>query len=269
MEAGARRGRARAAVLPFPHAPSLPRIGGRDLLPSGRALLVGFAILGATIGAYFVARETSMFAVRTIEIDGAPPRVAAHVRAALKTLDGKSLLALSASDVTQRLNRLPDVASVSYDRNFPHTLRLHVVPAHTIAMLRRGASAWLISSDGRVIRTAGRTAAPLLPRIWLPSNAEINAGEPLQDGDASNAVSALADARRAGFSERVLGVRASGHELTFVLQNRLELRFGDSSDLVAKVAVARKVVPLSGDFGYLDVSVPERPVAGGKPQVSG
>lgn len=269
MEAGARRGRARAAVLPFPHAPSLPRIGGRDLLPSARALLIGFAILGATVGAYFVARETSMFAVRTIEIDGAPPPVAAHVRSALRSLDGKSLLALSGGDVTQRVDRLPDVASVSYDRNFPHTLRLHVVPAHTIAMLRRGASAWLVSSDGRVIRSAGRTAAPLLPRIWLPSDARVDAGQALPDGDASSAISALAGARRAGLAERVLAVRASDHELTFILEGHLELRFGDASDLVAKVAVARKVVPLASGFGYLDVSVPERPVAGGKSQLSG
>jgi cell division protein FtsQ len=269
MEAGARRGRARAAVLPFPHAPSLPRLGGRDLLPSGRALLIGFAIVGATVGAYFVARETSMFAVRTIEIDGAPPAVAAHVRSALRSLDGKSLLALNGGDVTQRLDRLPDVASVSYDRNFPHTLRLHVVPAHTLAMLRRGASAWLVSSDGRVIRSAGRTAGPLRPRIWLPSDAQVNAGDAVPGGDASNAISALAGARRAGFAERVLAVRANDHELTFILQNHLELRFGNASDLVAKVAVARKVVPLSSDFGYLDVSVPERPVAGSKPQLSG
>jgi cell division protein FtsQ len=256
-------------VLPFPHAPSLPRIRGRDLLPSGRALLVGFALLAATVLAYFVARETSMFAVRTIEVEGAPPRVAAHVRAALRPLDGTSLLALRSGDVTQRLDRLPDVASVSYDRDFPHTLRLHVAPAHTIAVLRRGASAWLASSDGHVIREAGRTAAPLLPRIWLASDADPSPGRALDDADGQRAISALADARRAGFAERVLAVRANDHELTFVLENHFELRLGDASDLAAKAVVARKILPLATDFGYVDVSAPERPVAGGKPQVSG
>jgi cell division protein FtsQ len=256
-------------VLPFPRAPRLPLVRGRDLLPSGRALLVGFALVAATILAYFVARETSMFAVRTIEIDGAPPRVAAHVRAALRPLDGASLLAVHASDVTQRVDRLPDVASVTFDRDFPHTLRLHVAPAHTIAVLRRGASAWLASSDGHVIREAGRTAAPLLPRIWLPSGADPSPGQALDDADGQRALAALADARRAGFAARILAVRSNDQELTFVLENRLELRLGDASDLATKVIVAQRILPLAGDFGYLDVSAPERPVAGGKPQVSG
>ena len=92
-------------------------------------LLIGFALIAATVLAYFGARETSMFALTTVDVRGAPPLVAAHVRQALRPLHGKSLLALSPGDVTQRLERLPDVASVSYDRDFPHTLRLRISPA--------------------------------------------------------------------------------------------------------------------------------------------
>lgn len=269
MEVGARRGRPRAAVLPFPHPPNLSRLGPRELLPSGRALLIGFALIAATVLAYFGARETSMFALTTVDVRGAPPLVAAHVRQALRPLHGKSLLALSPGDVTQRLERLPDVASVSYDRDFPHTLRLRISPAHTIAVVRQGAAAWLVASDERVIRTAPRTAAPRLPRVWVPREAELTPGQELSGDGVSAAIQAIADARRAGFADRVFTVRSSSDELTFVLANHFELRFGDASDLAAKVTVARRIVPLAADFGYVDISVPDRPVAGGRPQLSG
>ena len=71
--------RARAAVLPFPGTTRLRGFSLKPSLPSGRALLLGFALLGAGALAYLGARETSIFALRTVQIDGAPPRVAAHV----------------------------------------------------------------------------------------------------------------------------------------------------------------------------------------------
>jgi hypothetical protein len=176
---------------------------------------------------------------------------------------------LDGARVEQRLEQLPLVASATYDRDFPHTLRLRIVPAHTIGVVRRGADAWLVSSDSRVIRSANRTAAPLLPRIWLPPDADPNPGHAVDDADGARAIRALADARRAGFANRILAVRANEHELTFVLENRVELRFGDDSDLAAKLVVAREILPLASEFGYVDVSVPERPVAGDNPQPSG
>jgi len=58
-------------------------------------------------------------------------------------------------------------------------------------------------------------------------------------------------------------VIATREELTLVLRTGLEVRFGDGSDLPVKLEVARHVLPkLAGAGGYLDLSVPERPVAG-------
>ena len=238
------------------------------MLPSGRAHIGGFALLAAAAAATLGARETSVVAVQSIEISGAPPQVAMHVRNALRPLKGASLLAIGAAELHARLDRLPDVAAVSYDRSFPHTLRVTVVPAHSIAMLRRGPGAWIVSSSGRVVRTAGPFAAPHLPRIWVPRQVDIEVGSQLADADAVRAVTVLGVARRLGFAERVRTVRAE-HELTFVLDSGLELRFGDETDFRAKLVVARAILPQADGADYLDVSAPERPVAGGNSQVSG
>src|SRR3954452_5718075 len=259
-------GRARAASLPLPGLRRLSDFSPGNLLPSGRVLLVGFALLAAGALAYFGARESSLFALRSIQVSGAPLRVAAHVRAALRPLDGRSLLALDQADVERRLAGLPDVAGVTYDRDFPHTLKLVVRPAHSIAVLRRGLSAWIISSDGHVIRTTGLFATPRLPRIWIPRATSVDVGMPVDDSDAARAVSALASARRAGLAERISAVRSTDKELTFILASGPELRLGDPSAVELKVAVAERLLTLlRSTVGYIDVTVPARPIGGGQP----
>ena len=257
-------------MLAAPRRLRWPPLRLMKALPSGRALALGFALLAAGGLAYLGARESSLFAVRQIRIVGAPPRVAAHVRAALAPLEGRSLIGLDQAAVERRLAGLPDVAAASFDRDFPHTLRVLVTPAHSVAVLRRGTRAWIVSSDGTVIRSADRFAAPKLPRIWVSRTTTVEPGAAVGDSDAVRAIKAIATARRAGFGVRIAGVRATADELTFVLAGGLQLRFGDLTALPVKLAVARRLFPLvQGTSGYIDLSVPERPVAGGNTQLSG
>ena len=62
-------------------------------------------------------------------------------------------------------------------------------------------------------------------------------------------------------------MRAKDAELTLVLGSGLELRLGDAGDLRLKLAIARRILRSQGAAarrdGYIDVSVPERPVVGG------
>jgi len=61
----------------------------------------------------------------------------------------------------------------------------------------------------------------------------------------------------------VKGVRIAGDELTLVLRRGLELRLGRIADVGMKLLIARKVLELVdvGSTTYIDVSVPQRPVA--------
>jgi hypothetical protein len=61
----------------------------------------------------------------------------------------------------------------------------------------------------------------------------------------------------------VVAVTYAGGDLTFALAGGIELRFGKAEALRLKLAIARRVLPrLDSTVTYLDVSVPERPVAG-------
>jgi cell division septal protein FtsQ len=255
------RPRSRAAVvqLPSPGSASLLR-----LLPSARSLLVGFGLVLAAAGLYLLARMTPMFSLSRVEVEGAPPAVAAHVRDALAPLHGESLLSLDAAEVERRLDALPDVAAASYDRDFPHTLRVVVRAEHPVAIARRGTRAWLVAASTRVIDEVPLGTRQALPRIWLAHSDDPEVGARLVDHPGLRAVRALAFARVAGFRGRVRMVRVREHDLTFLLASRIELRLGDLRAVPLKLAIATRVLPrlrAHHEYLYLDVSVPERPVA--------
>jgi cell division septal protein FtsQ len=259
--------RSRAAVVAFPRAGTL---GLGRVFPSRRALAAGFVLLGLAGAAYGIARHTSTFAVRTIVVRGAPPTLAADVREALAPALGKSLLAVDLPELERRATELPDVAAVRWDRAFPHDLVATVTPERPAAVLRQGSEAWLLSERARVLRALPRTGRPPLPRIWVPRSVEVEIGARLVDAPVTRSLAALLPLP-ADFPTRVRS--ATAHRgLVLDLATGLELRLGDDRDIPLKLAVASRILsdlppPVEGGPTYLDVSVPERPVAGVQSEV--
>jgi cell division protein FtsQ len=253
--------RARAAVVALPRK-------SRVTLPSSRSLVVGLGVLALAAGAYIAARETSVFAVRTIDVAGGPPAVRAQVRRALAPLVGTSLLALDGAALERRVESLPTVVSATYDRAFPHALRVTIVPEQTVAVLHRARDTWLVSARGRVIVRIPARTRPLLPRIWVPAPTQAAAGAFLPADAGGIAAETLSLA--AHFPARIATVTLQHGELAFQLRSGVELRFGDPSDMRLKLAIARRALPLLPPGAtYLDVSVPGRPVAGADSKLSG
>jgi cell division septal protein FtsQ len=154
------------------------------------------------------------------------------------------------------------VAGATFDRGYPHTLRIEVVPELPVAVLRQGSSSWLAAASGRVVADLDRGARPFLPRVWLQRDVEVRLGEPVQ-GLELRAVATVAPLVDRPLPARVTAVVATKDELTLRLRNGIELRLGDGADLAVKLEVARRILPqLEAGPGYLDVSVPDRPVAG-------
>jgi cell division protein FtsQ len=203
-----------------------------------------------------------MFAVDRIAVTGASPDVTADLRDALAPALGESLLGLDLAELERRAETVPAVASATLDRSFPHTLAIAVVPEVPVAVLRQGSFSWLAAGGGRVVGELAKGGRPGLPRVWLKRDVDVQVGERLA-GPQLRAVAAVATLVERPLPLAVASVTAERGELRFELRNGLELRLGDAADLAVKLEVARRVIPrLGGSGGYLDVSVPQRPVAG-------
>jgi cell division septal protein FtsQ len=263
--------RASADVVPLPVG-RRPSIELDRIVPSSRALLVAVLLVSVAVGLFHAARSTALFELRSVEVVGTPPPVARKARAALASLRGSSLATLDAGTVERRLEALPFVRSAEVDRAFPHTLRVLVVPEQALAVVRRGADAWLVASDGRIIAALPRRRRPALPRIWVGRGAKVVVGERIP-GEGEGALRTLAPLAQTRFLARVRDVRAGSGELTLLLRSGLELRLGDRRELGLKLAVARRIAPgLTREEeppDYLDLAVPTRPVAGRNSQVEG
>lgn len=245
-------------------ATSLPRRARLDVArfaPSSPSLLVGFLLLAAAIASYGIARETPLFAIQRVDVVG-PPEVRARVRAALEPLRGKTLVGLQPGQVDGLLAGVPEVAGATYDRAFPHTLRIFVLAERPLLVLRRGDESWLVSVRGRVLRKLAPHAVAHLPRLWVSRSVDVARGASLADATSRRGVRLLA-AVSAEIPTGVRTVRFDGDDAFVVLRNGVEVRLGSERDLRLKLAVAATLLPRVADYEtYLDVAVPSRPVAG-------
>lgn len=267
MPARARLARsiARVEAAALPSRLSLPQVHPRAWLarfaPTRRSLAVGFGLLAVALGGYLLARETSLFAIDRIEVRGGSPQVARQVQSALASVVGRPLVGLDGSAVLARVDALPTVVSASYDRSFPHTLRIMVVPERPAAVLRRGPDSWLVSRRGRVMERLPVTAVPRLPRIWVSTRTPVRTGAKLTA--AATAAAAHAVGLAGPFAARVDSASKVNGTLVFHLRSGLELLLGDGGDIKLKVAVAARVLAiLPTGSTFLDVSSPGRPVSG-------
>jgi cell division protein FtsQ len=228
------------------------------------------AILG-----YAAARETSMFALESIEVRGAPADASRDVQQALAEFDGMSLVKINAADVEERLRDLPSVIDARVDRSFPHTVRVDVDAEQPLAIVGDRSNAWVVSLRGRVIGAADARTIARLPRVRLRSGSEVRLtpGDRVVGADTLARLAVLAEVP-ADFPLRVREARGGADGVTLVLARRVELRLGTNDDLTAKLASARAALAaLSREerrgLAYLDVSLPQRPVGLQKSQLEG
>jgi cell division protein FtsQ len=181
---------------------------------------------------------------------------------------GESLVRFDRNEAARRLAAVSEVADARFDRDFPHTLRIRVRLERPVAVLRRGPDAWLVSSSARVLERLEKRPYPRLPRIWLPAGTDVSVNSTLA-GVGARGVAAVTPLRPLHLAGRVQQVLVGDGQLTLVLAAGTQLRLGDSGDLRLKLSIAKQILPLAGGAAYVDVSVPERPVAGYNPQVEG
>jgi cell division septal protein FtsQ len=238
-----------------------------------RPTAITILVLGCLVAAYVLARQTSLFAVRAVDVTGAPPSVVRDVERVTASVRGTSLVALDRGALERRLLALPSVVAVRVDRAFPSRLDIEVVPEHPAAVVRAGRRAWVVSRRGRVVRAVGIGAFSKLARIWLPSATHLTPGTTINRDEQALALRALVLVP-AGFPAKVSSARDESGDIVFVLGDGVELRLGPRDELRLKLRVAARILATVpprelARIDYLDVGTPERVVAGIKSQVGG
>jgi cell division protein FtsQ len=237
-------------------------------------MVLGLGLLAFAVGAYLTARDTSLFAVQTLDVRGGTPTLRAQVRAALAGDVGRSLLRVDESSLASKLTPLAGVRAFTFDRAFPHTLRVVVRRERPALVVRRvpGKEAYLVAASGRVLRALPHPERSSMPRLWVTHDVAITVGGTLPPGVAA-AATAAAVGQDVVLAGGIRTVRETSSELTLTLGSGLDVRLGDGGDLRLKLAIARRIIAESGGgaigAGYLDVSVPERPVLHLNSQVAG
>ena len=142
----------------------------------------------------------------------------AQVRRTLRPSEGRSLLKFDLDASVRALEALPTVAGARFDRAFPHTLRVVVVPERPVAVVRQGAKSYLVAESGRVMATTKARHRPTLARIWIKRDVQLDVGA-RAEGDLLTAVSAVTPLVGSGFPGRVTSVTATPVNLTIRLRS--------------------------------------------------
>ena len=178
---------------------------------------------------YLGARETPVFAVRTIDVQGVRPSVARRVETALSPLEGTSLLKLRSGEVDRLATALPSIASVSYDRAFPNTLRVRVTEEQPVAVVRRGIDAWLVSRRGRVIKRDRAGDTQRAPARLAASARRDFAGATTRGRRRARTRSRCSTpSRERSWRGRVGSVHNEAGQWIYVLRGGLQVRVGNT-----------------------------------------
>jgi cell division protein FtsQ len=225
-----------------------------------RALLAAAATLLALTGAYFFARDSSMFEIRKVTVAGVSgpdaPKVESLLRQSARDM---TTLNADAGELRKAAAAYPTVKAVEIDRDLPNAVTLTVHENRPVATVESSGRKVPLAADGRLLN--GATAPENLPELEVDQPS----GSRIRDRRGRQLV-ALVAAAPEPLRRRALDAQLSKDTgLTLTLDRGPALYFGDAADLPAKWKAAARVLadPTAEGATYIDVRVPERAAAGG------
>jgi cell division protein FtsQ len=238
--------------MPLPK-PQLPR------RPPARAVAACAGVCVVLLVGWLWLRDSSLVAVRQVDVTGISGSEAPRVRAALQeAARDMTTLHVRAKQLQTAVAPFPVVRSVDAHADFPHRLRVVVHEHVAVGALAADNDRVAVAADGTLLRGVATGGLPVVSVRADP------AGDTVGDRGAQHAVELLA-AAPAALRAKVLRVYSGPRGLTATLNDGPVLYFGGTERLRAKwIAVARVLDDhSSAGATYLDVRLPERPAAGG------
>jgi cell division protein FtsQ len=233
------------------------------LSPRGRRRLIVLALLLVALAAgyMFWLRDSSLVRVEKVRVTGIDtadgPRVRAKLTAAAR---GMTTLHVNADALRRAVADEPVVHSLTIHTDFPHGLRIEIVQNRPVALLVAGGRQVAVAPDGSVLE--GAKIEGNLPTIDVAS---LPGGTRMPAGPARERV-AVAAAAPVRLLPRVESISVQhGRGAVAELKDGPVVIFGHAAELDRKWQAAAAVLAQESSQGatYIDVRMPERPVAGG------
>jgi len=233
------------------------------LLASRKATVaVAAALLLVVLGAAFLwLRDSSLVRVKEVEITGVSGRQAGEIRQALTEVAREmTTLHVREDALRDAVEAYPVVRDLEADADLPHRLRITVDAYQPIAAMDIGGRPVAIAADGTVLDGAPTRGLPVIAATGSA------AGTKVTGTDATRLVRLLAAGPRQ-LRTRVRRALRTPRGLSLELRDGPRLDFGDLSRPEAKWLAAAAVLADEESRGaaYIDVRLPERPVAGPLP----
>lgn len=212
-------------------------------------ITVTLALL-AVVG-YVLVWHTSVLGINAVRVVGQKTVSAQQVIAAADLRIGAPLAAADLAGARDRVQRIPQIASASLSRDWPHIVVIAVVERTAAALIPDGSGFDVVDATGVVFgKTA--TARPGLTVI------QVQGGDDVKAAVVPGALAAL-KALPADIAHRITGITAaSPYSITLRLSGGVTVDWGGGDDPSAK---ARDLVALmrAGRAARYDVSAPNAP----------
>jgi cell division protein FtsQ len=226
--------------------------------PRRRAILL-IALVALALGAGGMwLRSSSLVQVEQVTVTGIEGRQAGQIRRVLTDV-ALDMTTLKVRDeaLLEAVEMYPIVRSLRTSPDFPHRLRIEINAREPVAALKSGSALTAVAGDGTLLRGTSTKSLPVVAVKTLPA-------ERLDDREALGSVRLMA-AVPAALRRRVVRVFRGTRGLSTTVRDGPKLYFGGAQRLRAKWLSAAQVLANDTARGasYVDVRIPERPVAGG------
>ena len=223
----------------------------RDQLPHRTLILAaGAVVLVGAVLTWLIA-FSSVFGVRTVQVEGVHTISAAEVRAAAHIANGTPLVRLDRAAILHRVEALPEVASATLRTSFPSTVVLTVTERVAIGYVQDGNSYRLVDKTGDQFRLLD-AAPPRLPLFVVPSGSAAQA--------TAGALATVAAALPPSVRAEVASIQAlDPQSITLLLTDRRVVVWGSAERSADKARILPALLAQPG--GQFDLTNPDMPFA--------
>ena len=255
----------RALAASLPARLRIPRVRLPSLSPRARRRVLVAVVLAALLTGLYMLwfRDSSFVEVEEVTVSGLTTDDGGRVRSAL---EAEALRMTTLHVRHDRLERViegyPAVQAIEVDAGFPSKLDIRVIEWRPVAIAVAGSRRVAVGAEGGLLK--GVPLGRSLPTVDLKGNLP---GEKLGPGAQLRAVSVLAGAPEALRPKLAEAAEEGERGIVVQMRDGPELVFGDASGVAAKWTAAARVLadPASRGASYVDLRLPDRPVAGGLP----